>query len=89
LIIFIHETIIWIFVFSRWYFFWYSLQIVLLKVSEGFTKPIPIIYMYRTNDGRCLFCIAKAMHALPVGFAYSTYSGLTVAGVVAFAMIKI
>ena len=28
------------------------------------------------------------MHALPVGFAYSTYSGLTVVGVVAFAMIK-
>ena len=36
----------------------------------------------------CLFCISKAMHALPVGFAYSTYSGLTVVGVVAFAMIK-
>jgi len=28
------------------------------------------------------------MHALPVGFAYSTYSGLTVVGVVAFAMFK-
>ncbi len=29
-----------------------------------------------------MFCIAKAMDALPVGFAYSTYSGLTVTGVV-------
>ena len=28
------------------------------------------------------------MHALPVGFAYSTYSGLTVTGVVLFAMLK-
>ena len=36
----------------------------------------------------CLFCIAKAMHALPVGFAYSTYSGLTVTGVVLFGMLK-
>ena len=30
----------------------------------------------------------KAMHALPVGFAYSTYSGLTVTGVVLFGMLK-
>src|SRR5210317_477264 len=57
------------------------------KISEGFTKPIPIVYMYLLMMV-CLFCIAKAMHALPVGFAYSTYSGLTVAGVVAFAMVK-
>ena len=28
------------------------------------------------------------MHALPVGFAYSTYSGLTVTGVVLFGMLK-
>tara|TARA_Y100000591_G_C21226887_1_gene402688 strand:- start:65 stop:262 length:198 start_codon:yes stop_codon:yes gene_type:complete len=35
-----------------------------------------------------MFCIAKAMHALPVGFAYSTYSGLTVSGVVFFAIFK-
>ena len=31
---------------------------------------------------------AKAMSVLPVGFAYSTYSGLTVVGVLVFAMIK-
>ena len=57
------------------------------KISEGFTKPLPIVYMYLLMMV-CLFCIAKAMHSLPVGFAYSTYSGLTVVGVVAFAMIK-
>jgi len=28
------------------------------------------------------------MSSLPVGFAYSTYSGLTVTGVLLFAMIK-
>ena len=27
-----------------------------------------------------MFSISKAMSALPVGFAYSTYSGLTVTG---------
>ena len=35
-----------------------------------------------------MFSISKAMSALPVGFAYSTYSGLTVTGVLVFAMIK-
>ena len=33
-----------------------------------------------------MFSIAKAMSALPVGFAYSTYSGLTVTGVVLFSI---
>ena len=57
------------------------------KVSEGFSKLTPSIL--------CIFlmcvtmvCIAKAMHTLPVGFAYSTYSGLTVTGVVLFAFLK-
>ena len=57
------------------------------KVSEGFSKLNPsvlcILFMCIT-----MFCIAKAMHALPVGFAYSTYSGLTVTGVVLFALLK-
>ena len=57
------------------------------KISEGFTKTLPIIYMYLLMI-ITLFCIAKAMHALPIGFAYSTYSGLTVAGIVFFGMIK-
>jgi len=35
-----------------------------------------------------MFSISKAMSALPVGFAYSTYSGLTVTGVVLFAMLR-
>ena len=57
------------------------------KVSEGFSKLTPsvlcIFFMCIT-----MFCIAKAMHAIPVGFAYSTYSGLTVTGVVLFALLK-
>ena len=57
------------------------------KISEGFTKLTPsilcLIFMCIT-----MFSIAKSMSALPVGFAYSTYSGLTVTGVLFFAMIK-
>ena len=59
----------------------------LAKISEGFTKLTPsvlcILFMCIT-----MFSIAKAMSALPVGFAYSTYSGLTVTGVVLFAVLK-
>tara|TARA_B100000029_G_scaffold368259_1_gene361790 strand:+ start:2222 stop:2557 length:336 start_codon:yes stop_codon:yes gene_type:complete len=59
----------------------------LAKISNGFEKLSPsvlcILFMCLT-----MFCIAKAMHALPVGFAYSTYSGLTVTGVVLFGLIK-
>ena len=57
------------------------------KISEGFTKTLPVIYMYLLMI-IAMFCISKAMHALPVGFAYSTYSGLTVTGVVLFGLIK-
>ena len=57
------------------------------KISDGFTKLTPsilcILLMAIT-----MFSIAKAMSALPVGFAYSTYSGLTVAGVVLFGILK-
>ena len=57
------------------------------KISDGFTKLTPsilcIFFMCIT-----MFSISKAMSALPVGFAYSTYSGLTVTGVLVFAMMK-
>ena len=59
----------------------------LAKISDGFSKLTPsvlcIIFMCIT-----MFSIAKAMSAIPIGFAYSTYSGLTVTGVVLFAILK-
>ena len=57
------------------------------KISDGFTKLTPtilcLVLMCIT-----MFSLSKAMSAIPVGFAYSTYSGLTVTGVLVFAMIK-
>ena len=57
------------------------------KISDGFTKLTPsvlcILLMCIT-----MFSIAKAMSVIPVGFAYSTYSGLTVTGVLIFAMLR-
>jgi len=57
------------------------------KISDGFTKLTPTIACLVLMSVS-MFSIAKAMSVIPVGFAYSTYSGLTVTGVLVFAMIK-
>jgi len=56
------------------------------KISDGFTKLTPTIACLILMSVT-MFSLAKAMTVIPVGFAYSTYSGLTVTGVV-FAMLK-
>tara|TARA_B100000579_G_C22617799_1_gene750435 strand:- start:210 stop:545 length:336 start_codon:yes stop_codon:yes gene_type:complete len=59
----------------------------LAKISDGFTKLTPsvfcIILMCVT-----MFSLAKGMSAIPVGFAYATYSAITVASILIFGMIK-
>ena len=57
----------------------------LFSTLMGQQKLLPIIQADTVTQG---VEIAKAMSALPVGFAYSTYSGLTVTGVVLFAVLK-
>ena len=57
------------------------------KISDGFTKLTPTIACLILMSVT-MFSLAKAMTVIPVGFAYSTYSGLTVTGVLAFAMLK-
>jgi len=57
------------------------------KISDGFTKLTPTIACLILMSVT-MFSLAKAMTVIPVGFAYSTYSGLTVTGVLVFAMIK-
>jgi small multidrug resistance pump len=50
------------------------------KISDGFTKTYSInLYVFCLCALQC-FLFQKQCHALPVGFAYSTYSGLTVTG---------
>ena len=57
------------------------------KISDGFSKLTPTIACLFLMC-ICMFSLSKAMSVIPVGFAYSTYSGLTVTGVLVFAMIK-
>jgi len=57
------------------------------KISDGFSKLTPsilcILLMIVT-----MFSLAKAMYAIPVGFAYATYSAITVASILIFGIIK-
>jgi len=59
----------------------------LAKMSDGFTKLTPsvacILLMCIT-----MFSLAKGMSAIPVGFAYATYSAITVASILIFGIIK-
>ena len=57
------------------------------KISDGFTKLTPTIACLILMSVT-MFSLAKAMTVIPIGFAYSTYSGLTVTGVLVFAMLK-
>ena len=57
------------------------------KISDGFTKLTPTIACLILMSVT-MFSLAKAMTVIPVGFAYSTYSGLTITGVLVFAMLK-
>ena len=57
------------------------------KISDGFSKLTPTIACILLMS-ITMFSLAKAMSVIPVGFAYSTYSGLSVTGVLIFAMLK-
>ena len=57
------------------------------KISDGFTKLTPTVACLLLMSVT-MFSLAKAMSVIPVAFSYSTYSGLTVAGVVLFGILK-
>ena len=57
------------------------------KISDGVTKLTPTIACLILMSVT-MFSLAKAMTVIPVGFAYSTNSGLTVTGVLVFAMLN-
>ena len=57
------------------------------KISDGFSKLTPsvtcLLLMCIT-----MFSLAKGMSAIPVGFAYATYSATTVTAILLFGIIK-
>ena len=58
-----------------------------LKMTDGFTKITPTIFC-SVLIVLCIFCLAKAMMTIPVGFTYATYGGLTITAVTIFGVLK-
>ena len=58
-----------------------------LKTTQGFTNLFPTIVCV-TSIILCLFCLAKAMMTIPVGFTYVTYGGLTITAVTIIGILK-
>ena len=58
-----------------------------LKSTNGFTNIIPTIFCIITII-MAIFCMAKAMNVIPVGFTYATYGGLTITAVTLFGVFK-
>ena len=58
-----------------------------LKSTNGFTNLGPTI-LCAVSIIACLFCLAKAMNIIPVGFTYATYGGLTITAVTFFGIFK-
>ena len=58
-----------------------------LKSTNGFTNIIPTIFCIITIV-MAIFCMAKDMSVIPVGFTYATYGGLTITAVTLFGVFK-
>ena len=58
-----------------------------LKSTNGFTILTPTIFCI-VSIVACIFCLAKAMNIIPVGFTYATYGGLTITAVTLFGVFK-
>ena len=58
-----------------------------LKSTDGFTNITPTIFCV-VSIVACIFCLAKAMNIIPVGFTYATYGGLTITAVTLFGVFK-
>ena len=57
------------------------------KISDGFSKLTPTVACLLLMSVT-MFLLAKAMSIIPVGFAYATYSSITVVLVLLFGIIK-
>ena len=59
----------------------------LLKLTEGFTKPVFSIFC-SVLIILAIYCLSKSMTVIPAGFTYATYGGLTITAVTLFGMFK-
>lgn len=59
---------------------------LMLKQSEGFTKPIPTVIFF-VALALSMFLLAQALRHLPVGTAYAVWTGIGAAGTAVVGML--
>ncbi|MBL6454286.1 multidrug efflux SMR transporter [Belnapia sp. T6] len=58
---------------------------VLLKYTEGFTRPLPSIATLATM-GVSFYCMSRALQVLPMGTVYAVWVGIGAAGTALWGM---
>ncbi|HBY85646.1 MAG TPA: QacE family quaternary ammonium compound efflux SMR transporter [Colwellia sp.] len=53
----------------------------LLKLSDGFTKPI-YTSLFIVSAAISLYCLTRAMQTIPIGTAYAVWTGIGAVGAV-------
>ncbi len=59
---------------------------LMLKQSEGFTRPVPTIIFF-VSLALSMFLLAEALKSLPVGTAYAVWTGIGAAGTAILGML--
>jgi quaternary ammonium compound-resistance protein SugE len=59
---------------------------VMLKQSEGFTKPVPTVVFF-ISLLLSMFLLSQALKSLPVGTAYAVWTGIGAAGTAIIGML--
>ena len=61
---------------------------ILLKLSDGFTKPLFTIGFIVTTTVS-FYCLTKAMQTIPMGTAYTIWIGIGAVGVVCYGVFQL
>lgn len=59
---------------------------LMLKQSEGFTKPLPTVIFF-ISLALSMFLLSEALKSLPVGTAYAVWTGIGAAGTAILGML--
>ena len=59
---------------------------LMLKQSEGFTKPVPTVIFFVTLI-LSMVLLSQAIKSLPIGTAYAVWTGIGAAGTAIFGMV--
>lgn len=61
---------------------------ILLKHSEGFTRPLPTLG-FLVAAAIAFYCLTRAMQTIPIGTAYTVWIGIGAIGVVLYGIVQL